>query len=165
MRAPLPYVSIDFLAFKHFLLPTGLLDFVARFSTYLTRVVWMSSWVFILCISFLLWVEHCLGMGFLFLNLANVSFHPLSMGWLVLLPRHCIVPAMISFNPCLPYYFWVCGLKCLPCQFHILLLPLVSTTQHSCWASSYNIVGFLGSFSFLRHPWPILFLGPEAAPR
>ena len=43
MRAPLPYVSIDFLVFMHLLLPTGLLDFVARFSAYLTLVVWMSS--------------------------------------------------------------------------------------------------------------------------
>ena len=87
------------------LLPTGLLDFVARSGTYLTLVVWMSSWVFILCISFFLWVKHCLGVGFLFFNLAHASFHPLSVGWLMLLPHHCIVPAMISFTLCLPYYF------------------------------------------------------------
>ena len=82
------HVSIDFLAFMRLLLPTGLLDFVARSGTYLTLVVWMSSWVFILCISFLLWAEHGLGMDLLFFNLAHVSFHPLSVVWLVLLPCH-----------------------------------------------------------------------------
>ena len=82
MRAPLPYESIAFLAFTHLPLLTSLSD----------------SWVFILYISFLLQAKHCLGVGFLFFNLAHVSFHPLSMGWLVLLPHHCIVLAMISFT-------------------------------------------------------------------
>ena len=37
---------------------------VARSEACLTLVAWMSSWVFILCISFLLWARHCLGWAF-----------------------------------------------------------------------------------------------------
>ena len=92
MRAPLPYESIAFLAFMRLPLLTSLFD----------------SWVFILYISFLLRVEHCLGVGFLFFNLAHVSFHPLSVGWLVLLLHHCIVLAMISFT--LVYHVITSGL-------------------------------------------------------
>ena len=98
MRALLPYESITFLAFMRLPLPTGLSDFAAHFGACLTLVAWMSSWVFILCSSFLLWAKHFLGVGFFFFNLAYVSFHLLFMGWLVLLPRHCIIPAMISFT-------------------------------------------------------------------
>jgi len=56
-------------------LPTDLFDSAARSGACLTLVVWMSSWVFILCISFLLWIEHCLGVSFFFFNLTYVSFH------------------------------------------------------------------------------------------
>ena len=73
--APLPYESIAFLAFMRLPLPTDLFNSATRFGACLTLVAWMSSWVFILCISFLLWVEHCLGVSFLFLNSAHVSFH------------------------------------------------------------------------------------------
>ena len=82
MRASLPYESIAFLALTRLPLPTSLFD----------------SWVFILYISFLLRAEHCLGVGFLFSNSDHVSFHHLFVGWLVLLPHHCIVLAMISFT-------------------------------------------------------------------
>ena len=58
----------------------------------------MSSWIFILCISFLLRAGYCLGVGFLFFNSARVPFHPLSVSWLVLLPFHDIVPAMMLFT-------------------------------------------------------------------
>ena len=56
----------------------------------------------------------------------------------------------------------------LPCQFHVLLLPLVHIAQYSGWVSPYSILGFpssfyslgtLGPFHSLGHPWPILFLG------
>ena len=53
----------------------------------------MSFWVFILCIQ----AGNCLGLGFPFFNSTHVPFHPLSIGWLVLLPCNCIVPTMISF--------------------------------------------------------------------
>ena len=105
--APLPYESFAFLAFMRLPLLTGLFDSTARFGACLTLVVWMSSWVFILCILFLLWAEHCLGVGFLFFNSAYVSFHPLSMGWLVPLPCHCIVSVIISF---ILIYFTTFGL-------------------------------------------------------
>ena len=61
--------------------------------------------------------------------------------------------------PCLLYYFWAYSLTYLPCQFHMLFLPLVSATQHSCWASSYNFSGFLGSFYSLGIFSPFHSLG------
>ena len=48
-------------------------------------------WVFILCISFLLWVGSCLGIGLFFFNLAPVSFYFWFVGRLILLPCHCII--------------------------------------------------------------------------
>ena len=107
MRVPLPYESIVVLAFMHFSLPTGLSDPATRSRACLTLVAWVSSWFFILCISSLLRVGHCLSVGFLFFNSVHVSFHPLSVGWLVLLPRHCVASAIISFNL---VYFTTSGL-------------------------------------------------------
>ena len=98
MYAPLPYKSIVVLPFMRLPLLVGLSGSTARSSACLTLVAWMSHWVFIFYVLFLLWAGHCLGVGFLFFNLAHVSFHPLFVGWLVLLPRHCIVFAMTSFN-------------------------------------------------------------------
>ena len=40
----------------------------------------------------------------------------------------------------------------LPCQFHVLLFPLVYVAQCSYWVNSHIILGILG------HPWPVLFL-------
>ena len=77
---------------KLLLLPT------ARPHPLLTLVVWMSHWVFMLYIFSFPKAGHCLGIGFLFFNSAHVFFHPLSVGLLVLLSHHCIVPAMISFT-------------------------------------------------------------------
>ena len=51
-------------------------------------------WVFILCISFLLWAESCLGMGPFFFNSSPVSFYFWFVGQLILLPRHCIISAI-----------------------------------------------------------------------
>jgi len=82
VRAPLPYESITFLAPMCLPLPTGLSDFAALSSAYLTLVAWMSSWVFILCISFFHRAEHCLSVGFLFFNLPMSPFIPyLWAGW------------------------------------------------------------------------------------
>ena len=128
----------------------------------------MGYWVFILCISFLLRAEHCLGVGFLFFNLAHVSFHSFVCG-LAGAPTtllHCSYYDIIYL--CLPcYYFWVYRLKHLSCQFLILFLLLVFTAQHSCQASSFNISGFpspfhslsiLGPFySFLHFTFPWVF--------
>ena len=110
MHAPLLYESIVVLMFMRLPLPTGLFDSSTRFGACLTLVAWVSFFVFILYILFLLRAGHCLSVGFLFFNsvhvlffnLVHVSFHPLFVGWLVLLPRHCIAFAMISFN--LVYY-------------------------------------------------------------
>ena len=68
VRAPLPYESITFLAFMCLPLPIGLFNSTARSSAYLTLMAWMGSWVFSLCISFLLQAVHCLGVGFIFFN-------------------------------------------------------------------------------------------------
>ena len=102
MHAPLPYESIVVLMFMRLPLPTGLFDSGTRFGACLTLVAWVSFFVFILYILFLFRAGHCLSVGFLFFNSVHVSFHPLFVGWLVLLPRHCIAFAMISFN--LVYY-------------------------------------------------------------
>ena len=142
----------------HLPLPTHLFASAACSGACLTFMAWMSSWVFILYISFLLWVGHCLGMGFLFFNSAHVFFHPLSVDWLVLLPRHNIVSAMILPN----FVYWT-GLKCLPCQFHVLFLPLVYTAQYSYWVSSYNILGFPGPFYSFGHPRPVPFFKASSA--
>ena len=75
MRAPFPYESIAFLVFMRLPLPVGLFGPTACSATCLTLVASMSHWVFILCISFLLWVGHCLGLGFFFFNSTLVSFH------------------------------------------------------------------------------------------
>ena len=80
MRSPLPCESIALLVFMCLPLPTCLFDSVACSGACLTLVAWMSSWVFILCISFLLWAEHGLGLGLFFFNSAHVSFHPLICG-------------------------------------------------------------------------------------
>ena len=73
--ASLLYESIAFLVFMHLSLLTDLSNFDPRFGACLTPVAWMSSWVFIPCISFLLWAKHCLGVGFLLFNSAHVSLH------------------------------------------------------------------------------------------
>ena len=96
MHAPLPYESIAFLALKRLPLPPGLSNSVAHYSARLALAMWMSLWAFILCISFLLRTKHCLGMGFLFFNLAHVPFYPASMGWLVFLLCHYTAPTVIS---------------------------------------------------------------------
>ena len=80
MRAPLLYESIDFLVFMRLPLPASLFGLAACFVACLTLVAWMSHWVFILCMSFLLWVGYCLGVGFFFFNSALVSFHFWFMG-------------------------------------------------------------------------------------
>ena len=102
VHAPLPYESIVVLVFMRLPLPTGLFNFGTCSGACLTLVAWVSFFVFILCILFLLRARHCLSVGFLFFNSVHVSFHPLFVGWFVLLPRHCIASAMISFN--LVYY-------------------------------------------------------------
>ena len=43
----------------------------------------------------------------------------------------------------------------LPCQFHVLFLPLVLITQYSCWVNPYNILDFSGPFYSFGHLWPI----------
>ena len=102
VHAPLPYESIVVLVFMRLPLPTGLFDSGTRSRACLTLMAWVSFFVFILCILFLLPARHCLSVGFLFFNSVHVSFHPLFVGWFVLLPRHCIASTMISFN--LVYY-------------------------------------------------------------
>ena len=57
VRAPLPCESIAFLAFMRLPLPVGLSGPAACSVVFLTLVAWMSHWVFILCISFLLWAR------------------------------------------------------------------------------------------------------------
>ena len=94
----------------------------------------MSSWVFILCISFLLQAGHCLGVGFPSFNSTHVPFSSLVRG----LAGASATPLHYSCNdfihPCLSCcYFWVCGLKRLPCQFLVLFLLLVFIAQHSYW--------------------------------
>ena len=110
----------------------------------------MSSWVFILCISFLLRVGHCLGVGFPSFNLAHFPSSSF-VYWLAGVPAtplHCFCYDII--HPCLSCnYFRACRLKRLPCQFLILFFLLVFITQHSCWVSSFNTLGFLGSFHSL----------------
>ena len=56
-------------------------------------------------------------------NSVPISFHPWFMGWLVLLPYHCIVPAIISFNLNLLGLFWAC---------HVLFIPSIYVTQYFC---------------------------------
>ena len=107
--ALLPYESMACLVFMRLPLLAGLfgptVHSAARFNSF---VAWMSHWVFILCISFLLWAGYCLGMGLLFFNLALVSFYFLFVGHLVFLPRHYIASAMILFNLCLMGLIWAC---------------------------------------------------------
>ena len=110
----------------------------------------MSSWVFILCISFLLWAGHRLGVDFPSFNSTYAPFSSFVRGLANVLttPLHCSYYDIIH-----PYlsccYFWACGLKCLTCHFLILFFRLVFTAQHSCWASPFNTSGFLNPFHFL----------------
>ena len=77
------------------------------------------------------------------------------------MPLHCSCYGVVY--PCLLYYLWACGLKCLSCQFHMLFLPLVYNTQYSCWVSPYNILGFLGPFYSLGILSPFHSLGASLA--
>ena len=60
------------------------------------------------------------------------------------MPLRCFCHDIIQL--CSLDFFWACGLKYLPSQFLVLLLPLVHffTAQHSCWTSLHNILGFPG---------------------
>ena len=110
----------------------------------------MSSWVFILCISFLLRAGHCLGVDFPSFNSAYAPFSSFVRGLVDALttPLHCSCYDIIhSYLSCC--YFWACGLKRLPCHFLILFFLLVFTAQHSCWASPFNTSGFLNRFHCL----------------
>ena len=96
-------------------------------------------------------------MGFLFFNLVHVPFHPLSVGWLVLLPCHCIVSAMISFT--LVFFvitFGIAGWNACHTNF-----------SYYSFFSPYCLAFLLGQciqhhrvprpISFFGHPWPISF--------
>ena len=150
MHTPLPYESIASLALTRLSLPTSLSDSTICSGAYLTLVAWMSSWVFILCISFLLRAGHCLGVDFPSFNSAYAPFSSFVRGLADALttPLHCSCYDIIH-----PYlfccYFWACGLKHLPCHFLILFFLLVFTAQHSCWASPFNTSGFLNPFHLL----------------
>ena len=74
VHAPLPYESIVFLTLTCLPLPSSLSNPTTRSGFCLTLAAWMSSWVFILCITFLLRDGHCLGVRFLFFNSAHVPF-------------------------------------------------------------------------------------------
>ena len=157
MHAPLPYESIAFLALKRLPLPPGLSNSVAHFSARLALAMWMSLWDFILCISSLLRTKHCLGMGFLFFNLAHVPFYPASMGWLVFLLCHYTAPTVISLIFCLIVTSgltgWsTCHVNFLPYSFFWYLLPSIPTgpIHFVPWAS----LGNLGSF---HHFLPLSF--------
>ena len=58
-------------------------------------------------------------------------------GLLALLPCHFVIPAMLSFDPCLLSLFWAC------CMLFLYLIP-VAQVYH--WASIHAILGFLGPF-------------------
>ena len=150
----------------HLPLPTHLFASAACSGACLTFMAWMSSWVFILYISFLLWVGHCLGMGFLFFNSAHVFFHPLSVDWLVLLPRHNIVSAMILPN----FVYWTssgpvgwnaCHASFMCYSFLYFTLPSIPTgsVHITSWAFPAHFIpsGILDLFHSLGHPRPILF--------
>ena len=110
----------------------------------------MSSWVFILYISFLLQAGHCLGVGFPSFNSAHVPFSSFVCGLASALSTPLHYSYYDIIHPCLSCcYFWAYELKRLPCQFLILFLLLVFTAQHSSWASPFNISGFLGPFHSL----------------
>ena len=120
----------------------------------------MSSWDFILCISFLLQAGHCLGVGFPSFNSTHVPFSSLVRG----LAGAFATPLHYSYNdfihPCLSCcYFWVCRLKRLPCQFLVLFLLLVFIAQHSYYASPFYTTDFLGVFYSLGILDPFHSLG------
>ena len=75
--------------------------------------------------------------------LAHVPFCPVSMGWLVLLPCHCIAPTMISPILVLPLSLQA---EAPASPFFTFFLLLGFTGQHSCWASLFHALGFLGPF-------------------
>ena len=100
--------------------------------------------------------------------LAHVPFCPMFVGWLVLLPCHRTVPAMISLIllPCC--YLWAYELKLLPVHFlhsfffWALLASIPPRLAHSMsWASLTHFIpwvslGFLDPFSSslpLSLPW------------
>ena len=120
----------------------------------------MSSWVFILCISFLLRAGHCLGVDFPSFNSTYAPFSSFVRGLANVLttPLHCSYYDIIH-----PYlsccYFWASGLKCLSCQFLILFLLLVFTAQHSYRASPFNTTSFLSPFHSLGLLNPFHSLG------
>ena len=149
VHTPLPYEFVAFLALTRLPLPPSLYDSTTCFGARLALMAWMNRWVFILCISSLLRAGQCLGLSFLFFNLAHVPFYPASVGWLVFLPYQCTTPAMISliFLPCC--YLWAYGLKHLPCQFLTLFLLLVFTAHDSCWVNPFRTLGFLSPFRSL----------------
>ena len=83
-----------------------------------------------------------------------MSFYP--AGWLLLLPCHCIPPAIISLISLPCCYFWAYGLKHLPCQFLILFLLLVllpsilaGPTHSVPWASSAYFILWASSAHFI----------------
>ena len=118
MHASLSYEPITFLALTRLPLPPSLSDSAARSGARLTLTAWMRLWAFIIYISSLLQAGHCLGMGFLFFNLAHVPFHPTSVGWLVFLSCHCTTPDVMSLIFLSCCCLWAYGLK--PCM-HVSL--------------------------------------------
>ena len=62
-------------------------------------------------------------------------------------PLHCSYYDITYPFTC--YYLWAYKLKHLPCQFLILFVLLDFTAQHSCWASSFHVLGILGPFHSL----------------
>ena len=71
-------------------------------------------------------VCHCLQVCLTLLQVLPclLSFLVCGLASALAMPLHC--SCYDIFYPCLLYYFWACRLKCSPCQFHMLFLPLVS---------------------------------------
>ena len=75
--------------------------------------------------------------------LAHVPFCLVSVGWLMILTCHCIAPTMISLILVLPLSLRA---EALASPFFKFFLLLGFTGQHSCWASLFHALGFLGPF-------------------
>ena len=96
---------------------------------------------------FTLWA--CLGIGPPFFSLAPIFLYFWFMGQLVFLPRHSIAFAMLLLDLCL------LGLFGPTMHFSFIQFTLLIVF---CWVNPYTILGFLGPFYSIGHPWPIPFL-------
>ena len=103
------------------------------------NLLW-HEWVFELSF-FMSYFFLGLGLAWLWAFPSPICSLPFFAGWLILLPYHPDIPAMLLFDLYLLGLFWAC------CMLSLCSTPVI---QYYCWACTHPVLGFHGPFHSFR---------------